>query len=528
VERFSLILKSLPPDPPADLLAELRELGWENGELPALLVSDISGSEAKIRKGDLDILGAELDIVPQGTVFKQEAPKEEELKIEALEEFSLELSEELKPFQAIEEVSGGLLEAPIWEFSIDDVNTEQELPKPQTVSKAVEVSTLQLSLDDDEPIAPQIPERASITQSEPTSEQIPALTLVTPKVEAPVQTLSLSLQEPEIPPLKVAPPEVSPAISEPDPVKPPEPIDNTPTETNSDSLPAIQAESEEDGDADDWPEVDEDEEEIEEAAPLKAQSKIFLGGALLVFLGLLAYFFLMPSEPEGPKTDPSTLVNALLNEQEILIKEERKKQIAANAKKVELSTESIAGEFEAELSSGAIKGNIQFGRYRSGLLIESLNIKEAEAQKLAPLELGAGKIPRPWIKKFEIVIPELGSREPLGANYNFKSEARAYVEDPQGTLRVPCMIEINCEFKSTLNCSYEIKNKALDKKTPKPDAKTDKKLPAQLTIERNEGLGFLVVLNGNFSTKLDPVKIEPSGVGADSASVLPPIPEKPL
>ena len=520
MDRFSLVLTALPPDPAEELLEQLRQLGWNN-LLPTTLIVGVSDSEARIRKTDLEFLGADLKIVPIESDKKNEPSKklllpdisDDEI---SFEELTLEVHSSPVEFSApnpeLELTQKD--KAPIWELSLED-NASAPISTP-AISKveskpskpiAIQNPTLSFSLEED--FLPPVPEPippVSITLP-------PTVSLETEIIQSP--TLDLEKSKPEV----ISPlPVLETPLTELKEERPtPQAVSTEQAPDNSKVNESNEEESE------DWIE-DEDEVDtdlIETTTKFKSPTKknYLLCAGLALLLLLAAYINLMPDAgPPAESNDGSSLVTALLSEQERIQKEERKKEAASLKKTTESSSETIGCKFPIELSSGAITGEIRFGRYQEGLLIESFKIIEEQQEKLSPQDLAAGKIPRPWIKSFEIELPPVGVREALGATYKFKSETRAYLEDNIGTLRVPCILELDCEFKSgaNLSCFYNIKNKALYKKTNEISVNQEKSpaettfgsdLPArkaQLRIEREEALGFLVLVSGNFSAKLNP------------------------
>lgn len=513
MDRYSLVLNSLPQDPSVELIEQLKELGWVVGALPMVIVSGISDSEARIRKTDLEFLGAELEITPTETVKeKQPESKQPELSLAIDDNEFNELTLEVEtapvdfklPVNKEELVASPT--APVWELSLDEPsapsNARESAPSAET--KKSETPSFAFSLEE-EPESPP-----------------PAVSTPIPPIESKTeQTESFDLEIiPEaisIPPIEAAPSENKqsevPIVELPTEEK--QEISTNSLHDSNSEVEAAQNENEEE-----WLEIEEEELEskVESVSPKKRN--ILLGGSLLVIALLGGYIYLAPGTDLPEKSnDNSGLVTALLSEQDKILKEENKNALASLTKTAEKPTEFISGKFPIELSNSAINGEIRFGRYQAGLLIDSLTVIEEKQQKLTPQELADGKSARPWIKKFDAHLPSISSREPLGANYKFKSESRVYIEDSVGTLRIPCLIELDCEFKAgaNLNCHYLIKNKALHKESDTSQIAQEQASSAgsgtkevastktQLTIEREESLGFFVLISGAFTTKLNPL-----------------------
>lgn len=518
MDRYCLVLNSLPPDPSPELLEQLRELGWVEGTLPMVLISGISDSEARIRKMDLEFLGVELEIVQNESV-KETKPllKQPELSLSdddiSFDELTLEIGETPIDFKTppVEEALSVAPPAPTWELSLEEPSSPAVAPPVtppvtlDTQNNKSEVPAFAFSLEEESEPPPAVPV-APTPIIELKSESLPSLNL-----EIAQEAVSLPSVE-EVQPEQVKQiesPPVEVAVAEPIL----EPKDSS--TNNPDPIESI----EEENDDDEWFGVEEDESGSKVLAIAPKRKNIILGSGLVIIILLIGYIYLAPepTPPEGA-SDNSGLVTALLSEQEKMLKEERKKELVSLSKVVEKPSDSISGKFPIQLSNEAIIGEIQFGRYQAGLLIDSLKLIEEQQQKLTPQELADGKTPRPWIKSFEVQLPPISSREPLGATYKFNSESRAYIEDSAGTLRIPCIIELDCEFKSgaNLSCHYLIKNKALYKKPS--DAKDEQNLAntkdpkvaelgmikTTLTIERDDSLGYFVMISGDFIAKLHP------------------------
>jgi len=403
VQRFLLKLQSLPDTLSEELKARLREVGWRQGELPAVLRSGLSESEANVLKSKLEFLGADVEILP-----------------------------------------------------------EQE----QTGSTGE--PTLAFAFVDEDVRMP-------------------------PVIQAPIEKTAFTAEEYE---------------------ESTQPREDTREETREDSREEskiiedgqLKDEVLEDQMLEDEVFEDEEFEDLEEENQKPARNNTILFALLGVLFLLGGYYLFWPSPAPRPHDSEADIVDVLLTEQERIIREEKRKRHAEKQKVVDTVQEIIGGNFQfgdpKSDKPPSFVGDIRFGRYKAGILIEQFSLKETSREKIPPIEIGVGKKPRPWLISLEANINQFSPRDPLGRAYLFTSDALAYLEDETGNLRIPCTLSLECNLSSgsRLKCGFQVKNKAL--------AKNSDSLLMQpsVTVERDPHLGFLIAISGKFETTLNPIK----------------------
>jgi len=260
---------------------------------------------------------------------------------------------------------------------------------------------------------------------------------------------------------------------------------------------ADDGEDEESDSDEDWEDGEDDEEEEEEkgrpsAANAAYRRNLFLTGGLGVaaLLGLAYFLFAQPADESGVRIS-GDIVQALLDEQERMIREERNAQDKLRAAPHEKASETFIGN----LNLGPFQGEIRFGRYSKGIALDSLRFGEPAREKLAPQQLAKGLSPRPWVKQVTYTPKE---RVLLSRTYFSEGDALAYVEDDVGSIRTPVKLNLHCvssgEFD--LNCRVRVTNRGLE-------------LFENLLVARDEKLGFKIAIAGEFVTQ--PVSLSGKG-----------------
>jgi hypothetical protein len=359
-----------------ELLVE--RTGSEDPELPALLGEELSEDVANALKTEFEIMGVTVELL--GSVSSDGGE---------LETLSLELDREIEQLKA---ESKPKAEPPPVALSFADDTSPAAKPVATPAGTAPTPQPFSLSLDIDEDTPPE----ASSPIPEPEKESFD----LAPAEAEVLESVAEKLKEEEQPEDK--------HLSR-----------LTPFAATSEILIPDEVELQ-------------DEEDEEEESPRQKLSPLLL----IIPLALIALFLLKEGDPPKEKSPSVDIVQALLLEQERMLKEERLKAIEARQVKLQ----KFVRDIRVSVSFQTLSGHLSFSEAEEGaLFLTDLSLGEQAPPKLSPADLAAGLVPRPWIKRIELI-----RRQEPRSGESFSFETFIYLEDNKGSERIKAPATLAC------------------------------------------------------------------------------------